>query len=284
VRIALVNLRLWLPALLVIASTGLSAVRVVQVRGRGLVPIPYLHSRLQPGEATRLAARGWRLQQVPSSTPGVLLQAAMRPPAQAGRPWVLFFQGNSHRLMPEAAAFLEALAGKDDLGLAVMAWRGFDGSQGQPGREPLLADAVAFTRQLREGEARGAPLHVTGFSLGTMAAVASVRSLQALPPGERAASLSLLAPFTALQMYEGGSLRRYFTAEDWDALPLAQGLRLPALVVHGSADETLPVAMGREMAAALGARFVEVPGQAHLALLQDPRALEAVRALVLAQK
>ena len=55
----------------------------------------------------------------------------------------------------------------------------------------------------------------------------------------------------------------------------------PVLVVHGGADETLPLSMGREVARAPRARLVEVPGAGHLELLADRRSLSAVREAVL---
>ena len=222
---------------------------------------------------------------VPGSTSGVCLRGLVHAPRTAGAPWVLFFQGNSARLLAEGQEFLEALAGQDDLGLAVVAWRGFEGSAGDPGREALLADAVAQVGWLRANGAGSAPLHLVGFSMGTMPAVAAALAAQGGPAEVRPRSLTLLAPFTALQMCESGRLNRYLTAEDWDLLPLLGALAVPTLVVHGTADQTLPVEMGRAVARAIpGGRFVEVPGQDHVPLMLDERALAAVRAVVLTKE
>ncbi len=269
---------------LALALLGAGAVwRVARVRGRGLLAFGY-HRKQLPAQAwAALAAKpGWRAETVPAATPGLSLRGLVRAPRTAGAPWVLFFQGNSTRLLAEGQEFLEALAAQDDLGLAVVAWRGFDGSAGEPSREALLADAVAQVAWLRANGAGSAPLHLVGFSMGTLPAVAAALAAQGGPAETRPRSLTLLATFTALQMCEAGRLNRFLTTEDWDLLPRLGALALPTLVVHGAADQTLPVAMGRAVAQAIpGARFVEVAGQGHVPLLLDERALAAVRAVVL---
>lgn len=269
-------------AALVVGGGGL----VLRVRGRGLPAFPYSRPPLSAGELAALAGKpGWRAAQVPAADAGLSLRGIVRAPREAGRPWVLFFQGNSHRLLAEGQEFLEALAGPEDLGLAVISWRGFDGSHGDPSRDALVADARAQVRWLRANGAGGAPLHLVGFSLGTMPAVAAALEAQSGPEADRPRSLILLAPFTALQMYEEGRLRRWISAEDWDLAPLLPGLSLPVLVVHGNADKTLPVEMGRAVAQAIPkARFVEVPDQGHVPLMLDARALAAIRARVLGRE
>lgn len=258
---------------------------VIRVRGRGLTSFPYGRPPLDAAAYAALAAKpGWRAVEVPAADSGLSMRGLLRPPREAGRPWVLFFQGNSHRLLAEGQEFLDALAGKEDVGLAVVSWRGFDGSPGDPDRDTLLADARAQVRWLRGNGADGAPLHLVGFSLGTMPAVVAALDTQNGPEATRPRSLTLLAPFTALQMCEEGRLRRWLTAEDWDLAPLLPAIRLPVLVVHGSADTTLPIEMGRAVARAIpGAHFVEVPGQGHVPLMQDKQALAAIRARLLEQ-
>jgi pimeloyl-ACP methyl ester carboxylesterase len=265
-------------ALLLLVLGAVAAVRVMRVRGRGLLGFAYLRSRLTAAQYAALAAKpGWKAVEVPGQG-SVMLRGLVRSPRAAGAPWVLFFQGNSNRLLAEGQEFLETLAGPADVGLALVSWRGFDGSQGEPSRDALLADAAATVHWLRANGASGAPLHIVGFSLGTMPAVAADLDNEAHPK-----SLTLLAPFTALQMYEAGRVKRWTTAEDWELLPLLSQVKGPVLVVHGTADQTLPVTMGRDVAAHCAqCRLVEVPGAGHIDLLHDPRALSAVRAAITA--
>jgi pimeloyl-ACP methyl ester carboxylesterase len=270
-------------ALLLFVLAAAAAVRVKRVKSRGLLGYPYSRPPLSSAEYAALAAQpGWKQVEVPAAPQStLLLRGLVRPPKTAGAPWVLFFQGNSKRLLAEGQEFLQVLAGQADVGLALVSWRGFDGSPGDPGRDVLLADANAAVHWLRANGAGGAPLHIIGFSLGTMPAVAAALDSQLGP--EAARSLTLLAPFTAMQMYEAGKLKRWTAAEDWDLLPLLALLKVPLLVVHGTADQTLPVAMGREIARTAQGRLVEVPGAGHLDLMNDERALSAVRAVVLSR-
>jgi pimeloyl-ACP methyl ester carboxylesterase len=49
---------------------------------------------------------------------------------------------------------------------------------------------------------------------------------------------------------------RWLVLDRYDSLGRAPAIRVPALVIHGRRDDLIPVAMGEELAAALGARFV----------------------------
>lgn len=55
-----------------------------------------------------------------------------------------------------------------------------------------------------------------------------------------------------------------------DLLGVADTLRVPALVVTGEIDLTCPVEQGRAMAEALRATFTVLPGEAHMAVVEDP--------------
>jgi pimeloyl-ACP methyl ester carboxylesterase len=209
---------------------------------------------------------------------GVALRGLSRPPRAPARPWILFYQGNSNdRQLGEGQQFLEALAQGDDLGLAVVAWRGYDGSPGKPSGANLLSDAEAIYRWARTS-ARG-PVHLIGFSLGTLPAAYVAARDPAAP-----ASVALLAPFTQIQMVHPRAFARSLLADRLDEVPDLAHLgsarpQVPALVLHGDADPVLPVEMGRAAAAAVGtsARLVVLPGAGHAELLGDARALRELR-------
>lgn len=55
-----------------------------------------------------------------------------------------------------------------------------------------------------------------------------------------------------------------------DLLAVADAVRVPALVLTGEVDLTCPVAQGRAMADALRATFTVLPGEAHMAVVEDP--------------
>jgi hypothetical protein len=258
--------------------------KAVRSRSGAVRSFPYSRPVLTAEGWAALAAKpGWRAETV-AVADGVVLRGLVRAPRAPGAPWVLFFQGNSKRLLGEGQEVLEALAGQDDLGLALFAWRGFDGSTGEPTKAGFTADALAALRWLQAHRAGDGPLHLLGFSLGTLPAVAAALE-GAGEPAARPRSLTLLAPFTVLEMHDAGPLRQKQNAEEWRLLPLVGGLKLPTLVVHGTDDQTLPIEMGRAIAQAIpGAKLVEVPGQGHVPVMLDPRALAAVRAVVLGKE
>jgi hypothetical protein len=274
------------PALLAALALLLlgAAVAAWRLRGGADRPPGFAWNRpaLPEADYGALGARpGWRRAEVPVEG-GLALRGLLRPPRAAAVPWLLFLQGNSLRPLAEGQEFLEGVAGAEDLGLAVVAWRGYDGSPGRPGRDALVADAVAITRWLLASEARGSPLHLVSFSLGTLPALAAAVEGQDRPAPERPRSLTLLAPYTALRMHEPGWLGRRFTAELFDARPLLPRVELPTLVVHGGADQALPPAMGQAVSQGIrGARLLLLDGVGHDGLLADPRTRAAVRAAVL---
>jgi uncharacterized protein len=140
-------------------------------------------------------------------------------------------------------------------------YRGFGGNAGSPTEEGLAADVRAAHRYLVED--RGVPpsrLVLFGESLG--GAVAS--RLAAERP---VAALVLRSPFTSLadvgaRVYPFLPVRALLR----DRFPLTEHLRavrVPVSVVAGAADEIVPVAQSRAVAAAADAAYAELPGVRH---------------------
>jgi pimeloyl-ACP methyl ester carboxylesterase len=239
--------------------------------GGGKLPrFPYDPSPLSPAQLLQLAAArpGWE-SAVLRTADGHSLNGLLRRPRAASAPWVLFFNGNGPHLLEDSQAFLETLRGERDWGLSTWAPRGFDGSTGTPSPQAWADDVALALRTLRERE-HPSVLHLVGFSMGAHLAVGAASA--------GVDTLTLLAPFTQIEVHPRSALGR-FTPDVFSTLPKVAAVRAKAaLVLHGAADSAVPPAQGREVAAALRARFVEVPGAGHLELLESPVALEAVRA------
>ena len=63
-------------------------------------------------------------------------------------------------------------------------------------------------------------------------------------------------------------------AERPDSTELLSTFHFPFVIVHGDADELIPVERGREMKAALpDAHFVELPNAGHMPMMENPRAV-----------
>jgi pimeloyl-ACP methyl ester carboxylesterase len=266
--------RAWIAAA---AASLLAALVVWAVAGRRVRHFSYWYAPLSQSAFDELASRPrWRARSL-EVEPGIVLRGLERRPADATRaPWVLFFPGNSGTQLADAQRFLDALIGDRDWGAVVWAYRGFDGSGGKPDARVLADDAWSAADELTKTAPSGRDrVHLVGFSLGT----SMVASVAARAAGSPFASTTLLAPLTEIDVRPPGS---WFGGHRYETLPYLASLPAPVLVVHGDADNSLPVAMGRTIAAQLGARarYVEVPGVDHLELLQDERALEATRLLI----
>ncbi|MEO0913122.1 MAG: prolyl oligopeptidase family serine peptidase, partial [Pseudomonadota bacterium] len=176
---------------------------------------------------------------------GTEIPVAMRQGDRAA-PVLLYFIGNggSRRF------FRTPLNRFADAGFTVvtMAYRGGEGVPGLKREATLKSDALALYDQL--GDVLGFEprvVHAKGYSLGTGVAahVAAEREV---------GSLLLLAPYDRLCRLMGQ--RSYTPAcqipwiDRWDSAALMEEVTAPVMIVHGRADELIPVAYGERLAAA----------------------------------
>jgi hypothetical protein len=257
------------------AAAAVTATWLV-LRARGTLHFAYWAAPLSQSEYHALGSRPrWRERSLEVEA-GVVLRGLERRPASMDAPWILFFPGNSSTLLAEAQRFLDALVGEHDWGAVVWAYRGFDGSGGQPNPSVLADDGWKAAEHLTRTEGcRRDRIHLVAFSLGTSVATA----VSARAAAASFASITLLAPLTEIDIRPAGW---WFGAHRYEVLSHLAAMAGPALVVHGGADAVLPVEGGRLIAERLGvrARYVEVTGAGHVDLLQDPRAIEIVREFI----
>lgn len=139
---------------------------------------------------------------------------------------------------------------------------GYGASPGRPSVDTILANARATIAWARaRAEQLGVPLYAGGTSLGTFSAVhvASAggvdRVLLLAPPTSIVAAGSFHYPWLPV-----GLLARH----RFDSLSVAAQVQCPVLVVHGSDDRIVPLAHGRELAAAFPrGRLVVAEGRGH---------------------
>ena len=187
--------------------------------------------------------------------------------AAEGRPWILSFHGNYAGIggsMAELAPLIEA-----GYGVAMMQYRGTQGTAGHPSEDGFAADASALYDQFDAilGETVPSEARVLhGYSLG--AGVAS-----RLATTRPVAGVVLHAAPTRIclyleRRYRGVPLCRLMWRERYDVIDHLPGIAAPVLVVHGTGDATVPVAEAEENFAALpvpwGLRLLE-GGHADLA-------------------
>lgn len=266
-------------ALGLVALLALSVVVPMAWRlgGRKLLRFTYATAGAGPvSSVDALAVDGWERWQVPVGG-GVVLTGLRRAPQAKDAPWVLFFHGNDGKLLTTGKAFLERLRAGRDWGVALLAYRGFDGSGGAPGLETIFSDGQATLDALvRDAGVPAGRVHLAAFSMGGPVAVA-VAARAPVP------SLSLFAGASELAMLPDVPWQKLLRGDELEmgaALARVQAPRV--LVAHGTADATLPVSQAQDIAARLGAKakLLEVPGVGHEPLLESEVALAAARDLI----
>jgi pimeloyl-ACP methyl ester carboxylesterase len=241
--------------------------------------IPRFEYWCQPHSAAEWEAHGtregWRTDTL--RVGGETLRGLVRA-GRPGAPWLLFYSGNSDTYFDEARRLLDPLADASGYGLVTWAYRGYDGSTGTPVRDVLVEDAwKLYERALEIAAVPPSQMHLAGFSLGSY--LAATVGARAGASERKPGSVMLLAPCTVMDVAHVGAIRHIGTADRYDTMPYLSAISAPMLVVHGSEDAALPVAMGREIARRLGsrARYVEAAGIGHAQLLTQKICHDAVR-------
>ena len=184
-----------------------------------------------------------------------------RAAASAGRPTIVYFQGNSGALKDRGyrfARFVDA-----GFGLVAPAYRGSSGSTGNPEETLLVADAFEVVKDI------DGPVILYGESLGAAVAI----RLAADGVGD---AVVLEAPFTSLAelvaaQYPTEDLGDAIT-QRWENLAAVEAVRQPLMVIHGDADRVVPFEMGMMVFEAAGSPdkvFRPVRAQGHSALWTD---------------
>jgi pimeloyl-ACP methyl ester carboxylesterase len=188
------------------------------------------------------------------------------PQPEVGAPALLYLHGTFRNLYgnePKIAALREA-------GFAILAvdYRGWgDSSPIIPSEETISADAqVAWQALARRQPAPGRRV-IFGHSMGGAVAV---RLASGLRHGHDYGALVLESTFTRLPDVAAeagfwGRVAAGVTTLEFDSLARIGRVDAPIVMLHGDADDTVPVQLGRRLrdAAPPGVRWVEFPGGRH---------------------
>jgi fermentation-respiration switch protein FrsA (DUF1100 family) len=213
--------------------------------------------RLDPAQAGLPAARVVEF----ASADGTRLLAWHVPP-QAGKPLIIYFQGNAGGLDLRAERFRKLT--DDGTGLLALSYRGYGGSSGSPTETGLIADANAAYDFVAKDVAPSR-IVVFGESLGTGVAVA-------LASEREIAALILDAPFTSA--VDVGAAVYWFVPVRWfmrDAFHSDRRIgkvKAPLLVLHGERDSIVPIGFGEKLFALANEpkRMVRFPQGGHVNL------------------
>lgn len=274
--------RLILAGILGVLSMAGLAPLFERLFGRTRLRFPYAGRPLAEASYARLAGEpGWSKATL-DVAPGIQLRGLVRSPTSPDAAWVLFYPGNDESQLERGHAFLSALGAGTDWGLAVFAYRGYDSSPGKSELSAIRTDAPEILAKLCAAQHLSpSRVHLAGFSIGGHFSVQAARG--AALQGRRAASLTLLAPVDDIVMFDAGPWEKFSRGDDYQTRPLLAEVPGPVLVVQGTADEALQgPEQGRAIAQRLGdrARYEQLEGVGHVALLANPRALEIVRQFI----
>lgn len=189
---------------------------------------------------------------------GLTLNAGYRP-AAPGMPTLLFFHGNS--VDWQSIEFTTELAVARGYGVLAAEYRGYGGNPGSPSEAGLYADGRAALAWLREQGVAARNIVLVGNSLGSGVATE-------LASRVRARALVLVSPFMSMT---ATAANRYpfvpvdaLLADRFENVAKIGRVAMPVLVVHGAADELIPLDHARQLAAANPvARLVVLPGLGH---------------------
>ena len=163
-------------------------------------------------------------------------------PAQAGKPTLLYFPGNSGNAADRAGK-IKAI-GADGYGVFMLNYRRYGGSGGRPTEKRVAADAVSAYDYLRGLGVAPDDIAVYGESLGT--AVATRLCLQ-----RKAQALVLEAPFTSV--VDVGLLMwpllplNYIMVDQYRTIDRIGNVDVPLFIIHGGRDVVIPLDQARRV-------------------------------------
>jgi uncharacterized protein len=207
------------------------------------------------------------------------------PHADVKAPTLLYLHGTFRNLYHNHRK-MEALRAA---GFAVLAveYRGWgDSSRITPSEATIYADANVAWRELVKRQPHPGKRVIFGHSMGTGVAVELASNKHV---GADYGGLILEASFTRLPDVAKavgmlGTMASWFATQEFNSLAKISKVDVPILMLHGSADRTVPVALGQRLfeAAPRGAHWVEFVQGSHSGLdLEAPeRYQQAVQSLI----
>lgn len=242
-------------------------------RRLALRPTPTMPAHVQTAERSFRPGDSRELLPLPG---GEQLAVWWLPHASADAPTLLYLHGtfrNLYQNMPKIAALREA-------GFAVLAvdYRGWgDSTALVPSETTITADAARAWAELVRRQPLPERRVIYGHSMGGAVAVRLASTLKGRPGvGQDYGRLILESTFTTMPDVAAeagfwGRLVGGLTSLEFDSASRIGAIDAPILILHGDADKTVPVALGRRLLAAapVGTRAVEFPGGTHSRLQQE---------------
>jgi uncharacterized protein len=165
--------------------------------------------------------------------------------ARPGQPTILYFHGNGGSLALRAETMRKYL--EHGRGMLMMAYRGYSGSSGSPSEAANVADAkLAYDWLVRSG-VKPDDIILYGESLGSGVAIQVARE-------KKVAGLVLDSPYTSIRELASAAYRwlpvELLLRDRYESIRYIGDVHVPVFVLHGEADDIVPVEMGRRLFAA----------------------------------
>jgi hypothetical protein len=180
--------------------------------------------------------------------------------AKPGEPTLLYFHGNGGSLELRNERIRQYL--DRGRGMFMMSYRGYSGSTGSPSEAANVADAkLAYDALVKEG-VRPADIILYGESLGTGIAIQVAAE-------KKVAGVILDSPYTSIaeraaELYPWLPVR-LLLKDRYDSIRHIRDVHAPIFILHGEADDVVPVEMGRRLfkAANEPKEIKTLPGAGH---------------------
>lgn len=181
--------------------------------------------------------------------------------AKPGDPTLLYIHGNAGTLEGRAERIGNYL--KLGRGVLIMAYRGYSGSTGKPSETANVADAQLAHEYLRSVGVPASDILIYGESIGSGVGVQVAAE-------KDVGGIILDAPYTSIvdvaELHYPYLPARLLMRDRYETLEKhLPKVRAPVFVIHGERDGTIPVAMGRKIAAGapMGGEIVTFPEAGH---------------------
>jgi fermentation-respiration switch protein FrsA (DUF1100 family) len=189
--------------------------------------------------------------------------------AKPGQPTLLYFHGNGGALEFRSESIRHYL--DRGRGIFMMSYRGYSGSTGSPSEAANVADAKLAYDELRKEGVSPADIILYGESLGTGVAIEVATQ-------KNVAGLILDSPYTSIAELASALYPwlpvNLLLKDRYDSIGRIGDVHVPVLIVHGEADDVIPVEMARRLFVAANEpkEIVTIPRAGHA--IHDPQTFE----------